>query len=473
MSKRKNLLFLMTDHQRFDSLDMFQSNIEITPNLNRLKADSVFFTRAYNTCPLCVPARTALASGVYPTSNGVIYNDWSGEFSTNQETIYTALLEEGYSVAHVGVDHIRCFPLIEDLPLDFYFSQKDYDLFASENGVNPNRDPQNLTSVNELVDGDVRTNKYSNTNVGLWPYETKYFKDYVFTDQAMHFLEQQEDGKPFALFVCLWAPHPPLVVPDEAIAPFANITVELPENVGKQAISEPTSRRRGIPAQLAEGIDRRQWEETWKAHLALTRFADECLGRLIDQLHVKDLFDDTVIVFTPDHGEHLGQHSMYQKMEMYEEAVRVPLILRPGESKPLEISEVVSHLDILPTLVDLLDLGAPPVKAKGRSLVPLIEEQEIQWINEAFIQYSGNPGLGDIRRCLVNSEYKYVFDGFEHELYHLTTDPHEMFNVAGEPEQKHRVQKMYEACRAYHLHHGDPFPWDETNEVNQQKKERI
>lgn len=460
MSNRRNLLFLMTDHQRFDSLGMFQGDVEVTPHLNQLRADSAFFTRAYNTCPLCVPSRTALASGVYPTRNGVIYNDWSGELSAPHETIYSTLIKEGYSVAHVGIDHIRCLPLVADLPLDFYFSQKDYDLYAAEHNIKTERDPNNLSTVHESVEGEIRLNKYSNTNIGFWPHETRYFKDYVFVEQAIRYLEQQNNEKPFALFVCLWAPHPPLVVPKEAYDLFANISIELPENIGVPATCEPLARRRGIPAQLAEGVNKTQWERIWKAHLALTRFADDCLGRIMDRLKEMELYEETVVVFTPDHGEHLGQHSMYQKMEMYEEAVRVPLILRPAKSTPREISRIVSHLDVLPTLFELLNLGPLPEAASGRSLLPLIENPEIQWPNEAYIQYSGNPGLGDMRRCLVDSEYKYIFDGCEHELYHLVTDPQEMHNIAGEQEQQKRILTMYNACRNYHLAQGDTFSWD-------------
>ncbi len=110
MSDRRNLLFLMTDHQRFDSLGMVQAGVEVTPCLNRLAAGGTSFQRTWNTAPLCVAARTALATGLYPTRNGVVYNDWKGERAGDHRPLHQYLAEAGYTVAHVGVDHIRVKP---------------------------------------------------------------------------------------------------------------------------------------------------------------------------------------------------------------------------------------------------------------------------------------------------------------------------------------------------------------------------
>lgn len=123
-----NILHIMTDHQRADSLGMIQCGKEVTPNLNRLLEESSHFSHCYNALPLCVPARTALATGIAPLNIGVVYNDWVGETATQQKTIHKYLDERGYDVAHVGAHHVRVLPpLEEDVTFDFWVGNSDYD----------------------------------------------------------------------------------------------------------------------------------------------------------------------------------------------------------------------------------------------------------------------------------------------------------------------------------------------------------
>ena len=125
----------MTDHQRFDSIYEVQCGREVTPNLNKLADSGAFFTRAYNVCPLCVPARTSLATGIYPTQNGIVYNDWKGLHAGSYPTIYELLKQADYQVGHVGVDHINTTKPLSDLGLDHYKSQGDYNAWAKAQGL--------------------------------------------------------------------------------------------------------------------------------------------------------------------------------------------------------------------------------------------------------------------------------------------------------------------------------------------------
>ena len=170
----RNLLFIMTDHQRADSIGMVQDGTEVSPNLNRLAAGGVSFTRTYNTCPLCVPARTALNTGKYPTKNGVVYNDWRGERAGDHRLLHECLAGAGYEVAHVGVNHVRVRPDIrERVDFSLWVENEDYSGYAREKGIDDSAyhsGPERHTEVSELQEGEYVTMHYSSAAASVWPF---------------------------------------------------------------------------------------------------------------------------------------------------------------------------------------------------------------------------------------------------------------------------------------------------------------
>jgi len=455
---RPNLLFIMTDHQRADSLGMVQSGVEVCPRLNALAAEGVCFTRAYTTCPLCVPARTALATGLYPTRNGVVFNDWRGLRAADHAPIHQLLAEAGYDVAHVGMHHVRVAPPLERrVPFAAwidradhaaYLAGRDIDADARE-GLRPFR-----RTVAENQDGRTRPAEYSNTRVDVWPGPAEDFLDSFLCREAAAFVRRPR-ARPFALFLNLWAPHPPLRVPQ----PYASLVdparTDLPANVGRAGAGEPSGRRRGVAAQLGQAVPLEQWRRVWAAHLGLVRLADDGIGVVLDALAAAGRWDDTVVCFTVDHGDHLGQHGMYQKMEMYEPAVRVPLVVRAPGAAARSFEQVVSHLDVMPTLLELMGLPVPG-GLDGVSLAPAILTGASPPDRPAFCQYSGNPTLGDVRRAVIRGEHKYVYDPQDApELYDLAADPLEMRNLADEPEAAGLRRELHGLCAAWGAAHGD------------------
>ena len=287
MPERPNLLFLMTDHQRADSTGMVQAGPEVTPHLNRLASKSTVLTRAYTTCPLCVPARTALATGTYPTRNGVVVNDWRGQTAGDYKPIHQLSAEAGDEVGHVGVHHIRVRPgLRQRVTFAKWTDNSDYAQHLQYHGIDPT--PAEgadafRREVTENQEGRQERQKYSNTTTATWPHPLEHFRDNYFRDEAIAFLKQ-EHAAAWALFVCLWAPHPPLRVPRPYDALFDPARLELPANVGVPATAEPANRRQGITAQLAEGVPLDQWRRLWPAHLGLVAMADAALGEILGTL---------------------------------------------------------------------------------------------------------------------------------------------------------------------------------------------
>ena len=455
---KPNVLFIMTDHQRADSLGMVQAGVEVTPNLNRLAAQSVRFTRAYNACPLCAPARTALATGVYPTRNGIVYNDWRGERARDFAPMHQCLDEAGYDVAHLGVHHVRVRPGLQER-VDFkkWVSNAEYGRYEAAHGIDEsefNASPLRYKELIENQGGERVPTNYSNAVATVWPHPPEHFYDSYLCREAVEFIGSGHSS-PFAMFLALWAPHPPLRVPEPYASMFDPEALDLPGNVGMPAEGEPPGRRLSAAAQLGEGVTMDQWRRAWAAHLGLVRLADDGIGTVLEALEDSGMADSTIVVFTVDHGDHLGQHRMYQKMDMYEQAVRIPLLFSVPGAQPRTFDAPVSHLDVMPTLLELTGARAPD-GLDGLSLAECITAGAPPVERPVFSQFSGNPTFGDTRRAVITRRYKYVYDpADEAELYDLEDDPLEMHNRASDPALSGVRRELHQTCKDWHEAHGD------------------
>jgi len=187
---------------------------------------------------------------------------------------------------------------------------------------------------------------------------------------------------------------------------------------------------------------------------------DELVGSLLRALEETGRSEQTTVLFTSDHGDHLGQHAMYQKMEMYEQAVRVPLLVRHPGASPRTVDTPISHLDLMPTLLDLFGVSHP-VGLSGRSIASAIDRGEPLEDRPVFSAYSGNPTVGDIRRAVITRRYKYVYDPDDSpELYDLQSDPLETVNLATDTVSwGHKVRELHEIGRKWALEQGDWVTW--------------
>lgn len=429
-----NLLFITSDHQRADSIGLMQAGREVTPQLNALAAQGTRFTSAYSACPLCVPARAALATGLRPAKNGVTWNDWTGSHAQECTTMHERLAAAGYTLGHTGMDHVRLGKrLRERADFAVWLDEEDHERHLKAQGCDLSELEASgpfRKKVREQVGDELLVNDYSTAYAGAWPFAQDDFRDEFFVKRAEQAMgEFAQDTNPFALFVNLWAPHPPLYVPTELKELFPPDQIELPRNVGEIAKGEPANRRAGVAAQLAENVTEAEWRSAWSAHLALTYLVDTLVGRLLASLEQHGLADDTLVVFTSDHGDHLGQHSMYQKMELYDQASRVPLIMSGPEIVPGQtIQTPVSHVDLVPTVLDLSGLDLPR-NLDGRSLAKTLRGEEALAEGPVFSQFTGNNGPSVARYAIVFQGHKLIHDSSgDHELYDLVHDPLEMTN---------------------------------------------
>ncbi len=229
------------------------------------------------------------------------------------------------------------------------------------------------------------------------------------------------------------APHPPLHIPE----PYYSLVdeIELPQNVGRWSARQSPLQLYNLPGYFGSRYSRDDWREIWRVYAGLVALLDDAVGRIITELKQAGLYDDALILFTSDHGEMLGSHRLWQKMCMYEESTHVNLAVKlpAGLTQVAQSDALVSHVDVLPTLCDFLDVS-PPAALSGLSLRPLIEQGHALDREEIFIQFDGNGARGNFQRCLVRGRHKLIVDLFKDEcffeLYDVLDDPQEQQNLA-------------------------------------------
>ncbi|ULL16703.1 DUF4976 domain-containing protein [Paenibacillus sp. H1-7] len=458
MSEKLNVVVIMADQLRWDAFG------EHTPNINQLKAESVVFDRAYCASPLCVPARGAFFTGKYPNVTGSLINPWEeqekqhGMVRPEHEHWYS-LLEEQWDSWHTGKQHLFTEPKLEhseDSKTHWLQLEQRYESFLKANGKKKPGGPAFQGLVPELAFGKItRKRKYSIPTIGRYEEELDYFYDGFILNDSLKAIRSRDRSKPFALNAMFLAPHPPLDIPEPWYSMIRD--VKLPDNVGVWADNQSPLQLYNLTGMLGSSYTREEWERIWKVYTGLVALLDYCVGRLVFELKQEGLYDNTLIVFTSDHGEMLGSHRLWQKMCMYEESVKTPLYMKfPSGFTPAvtRSGELVSSVDVLPTLCDYLGIETSD-GVSGLSLMPLLRgEREKLERERIFIQFDGNGARSNFQRCVVEGDYKLIVDIFKDEmfieLYDVTNDPQEMTNLAFQSEEHGlRIETMLEALRRH------------------------
>ena len=337
----------MTDEQRTDALGCYGSRWAHTPNLDRLGAQGVVFSNAVTPAPVCVPARTALLTGRYPSDTGVWWNHQAVE---RLQYLTETLAQAGYQTASLGKQHYgarnRAFQHEEDLVLT---DRVDYFSY----------DPRFPVEAFDIVQYPAKP--YPWILGGRFPGTVEDTMEFRIIERAIEWLEQRDRDRPFLLRVSFNGPHTPVVVPDPYAAQMADAKIDEkdwhPETAG-----EPRWIRHGL-RQFADAgrLTAGQLRRARQYYYAYVTFIDSQCGRLLAYLSGRGLDKDTVIVFTSDHGTHLGDHGLVQKQTFYDGVVNVPLILAyPGHFRSgVHIQTPVETRSLLPTLLDLLGMPCP------------------------------------------------------------------------------------------------------------------
>ena len=459
----KNVLILMSDQHKPGALSIDGHPQARTPALDGLASSGVRFQNAYCTYPVCGPARTSLWTGRYAHNHGVLGNEIP--WPASARSMAHAFARAGYQTGAIGKMHFadaRAHGF--DYRLDFndwyqYLGPKTR-IFADEVGRPFPGDGHPQIGSLWREGGDPWAGKYEKdgragmTHVGRTSKlpEKDHFESFV-TRESLEFLRRFGGKQPFFLVTSFLKPHQPFMPAERFAAMYRAEDMKLPASHG-----------RTDPARVPQHIRKRQQEnpltpELLDAGLARQRIAsyygslaqmDDCAGAVLRALAETGLDKDTVVVYVSDHGELLGEHSLWQKFVFYESSVKTPLIVRaPGVAAGGGVCKApVSHVQLAPTLADLcgVRLEAP---VDGPSLVPALRNPDVGGEAPVFAEFdlkSKQPKYmirrGDWKYCLYKDDLPELFD--------LRSDPEELNNLALDPAQNGRVEALRAALSAWH-----------------------
>lgn len=465
---KPHVVIIMADQLRYDALGR-----GFTPEIDSIGKEGARFERAYTSCPLCVPARGGFFTGMCPNKNGSLINPWEkadkryGDVRQGVDNLYT-LMEREWDSIHSGKQHLFTEGgKLEDRPdslTRWCSTEKTYRQYLAENGKPAPGGERFRTHVPEMVDGKAtKVSSYSNAETGCYEPGEKWYFDVYFADKAVEGIQERDPAKPLLLNAMFLAPHPPLQIPEPWYGKVGKAEVELPDNVGVYCEHQSPLQMYNLTGVVGAGYSREHWAEAWRVYLGLVSMLDRCVGRVLDELKRQGIYDESLIMFTSDHGEMLGSHALFQKMCMYEESVRTPVYVKfpasSGLHKGAVCQEPVSHLDILPTLCDYLGLCTGN-DMDGQSLMPLLHGEKTGVLErDLFIQYDGNGSRSNFQRCVVSGNYKLIADIFKdeiyYELYDLEKDVQEMDNLMFQEEYDGRACAMAEALARHMKDTGD------------------
>ncbi len=476
MARRPHVIVLMTDQHRFDTLGAYGDRQCETPNLDALAGESVVFDRHYTSCPLCVPARTSLATGRWPSRTGVIINYWIpqeapyGTLRPQFKTLYERFAEEGYRVAQIGVQHLNCQPkLTQRVPSGLFVDRGEYNRYLAALGLEPPPDKPYRAPCPDFTDGHMVVAEYTTTKTGVWPHAPEHYYDQWVAMRAVEFLEQADPSRPLLLFVNFWSPHPPLTVPEPYASMYDPAGIDLPDNVGQWYPGQPAMQLVNLPGFMGATVDEAGWRKAWAIYLGMVTLVDKSVGRVTEALKRRGFWDDALVIFSPDHGEMLGAHRMWQKMCMYEESVRVPAFIKPprmdSSRAAARVAGLTSHVDFMNTMYDYAGIGVDAA-SDGLSLRPLIEGSAGAIRDEVFSEFSGNAGRGCFSRAIMTDRYKFVYCRMqaytraEYELYDRDADPLESRNLAADPAHRSVRDDLARRLAKWMSGTGDALPFE-------------
>ncbi|MHC4995088.1 MAG: sulfatase [Planctomycetota bacterium] len=420
--KIKNILFLISDDLKASVLPSYGNEVCQTPNIDRLARDGVVFERMYCQGLACNPSRPSFMSGTYPYSKALTQVPTIGEH-LQKFGMHTARVGKVFHmpVPHAqldgtdGADVEACWTERHNTKSEETYSPGLYRLL-------------NMDIVTRQIEGRAARGKYRHwATVETDNKDGSDQADHMVATKAIELLRQRrEAGKPFFLAVGFVRPHFPMVAPKKFFDRYPQEVMEIPPLIpGDQGdIPEPG---RGMDG---EGLNDRPEarRRMWQAYYASVTFMDEQLGRVIDELDRLGLRDSTAIVFTTDHGYHLGEHGFWLKSNMHEEVVRVPFIVSAPGVKPARTSSLVELVDFVPTCTDLLGLPTPK-GLHGKSLAPILRNPTAT-VRDTALSLDVRKGYGSIRA----DTWHYISYGAEsEELYDMVKDPHQYTNLAGDP----------------------------------------
>lgn len=456
--KRPNVLFLISDDLN-NMLGCYGDKLAKTPNIDRLAARGVRFDRSYCAFPLCGPSRNSLLTGLYPNSTGILANaQIFRQTIPSQQSMPQVFRNAGYFAARIG--KLYHYNVPKSVGTNGHDDPASWELELNPAGVDRLEEEDRIFS---LLPGQFG----GSLSWYASPKSDEHHTDGLMAADAEWVLERcaKRKDRPFFLAVGFFRPHTPYVSPKPYFDLYPENDMPVVQGVKEDQADIPAA---GLGShkkehdKLTDDLRR----QTRQGYLASISFMDAQVGRVVDALDRLGLSDNTIIVFTSDHGYHMGEHGLWQKMSLFEESSRVPmLIVAPGVAKKgVAAKSPVSQVDLFPTLAELCGVKAP-ANIQGQSLVPMLKDTSVAGRGWALTQVmrGGGPNRASVTTnvgsdgkrffgySLRTPRWRYTeWDEGEkgRELYDHDADPRELTNLADKPEHAKTVEELSQQVRA-------------------------
>ncbi|NDP26797.1 MAG: sulfatase-like hydrolase/transferase [Flavobacterium sp.] len=475
-NKKPNLLFIMTDQQRFDAMSGAGNKVLKTPNMDRLAKQGAKFKNAYTPCAVCGPARSSILTGTTVENNGMKVNEYAYSFKKEgvmtMPTFDEILAKKGYHSEYFGKWHTRTShadvyknPQKTALNGGSVFGPEGALIIYEDflNAQSPNRDlkvgelydtytkrPYKTNPLDKFygkTDADVKQSKRKPIQPDLHG-ELLIDKEYTMTafqaKQTIDALERLKDSA-FSITCSFHFPHAPMLPtkPYSTMYPAKDMVV--PISISDDMQNSPYTKANGR-LEHTEYADPEKIKYMISSYYGLVKEIDDWVGKILDKVDELGLADNTLVIFTSDHGEMLGAHGMREKNVFYEESAHIPLILRfPGQIKSKKIVKgYTSTVDLFPTILDYLNVEEH--KSDGKSLRGLMEGTDKNH-GKYVVQEWDYRGDTEPNYMIVKDGYKLMIPYTEtskviNAMYNLKKDPNEMNNLlGGNPDKQKYLEK--------------------------------
>ncbi|AEO70160.1 a70701d7-ad6b-4561-82ad-de7512ce08b6 [Thermothielavioides terrestris] len=438
--KQPNILYIMADQLAAPLLKMYNPDSQIlTPNLDALAARSVQFDSAYCPSPLCAPSRMSMITGLLPMKIGAFDN--AAQISSDIPTYAHYLRLRGYHTVLAGKMHF-----VGD-QLHGYETRLTSDIYPGDFGWVVNWDEPDTRlewyhNASSILQAGVcvRSNQLDYDEEVMYR-STQFLYDHV---------REGPDARPFCLTVSLTHPHDPYTIEQKYWDLYEGVDIELPKVKIPKEEQDPHSKRLLKVCDLWDTeFSDEQIKRARRAYYGAVSYVDDCVGKLLNVLKQCRLRENTIIIFSGDHGDMLGERGLWYKMNYFESSARVPLLVSyPARFTPHRVSSNVSTLDILPTMCDLVGTKpAPYLPMDGVSLLPHLEGRSGEGHDEVFAEYTGEGTVSPLM-MIRRGKWKYITcpaDGSQ--LYDMEADPLELDDLvkSGAAARDEKIKRVFDA----------------------------
>ena len=435
-----NILIIMADQLSALALSCYGNKVIKTPNIDKIAKNGIVFENNYSTCPLCVPSRASLLSGNLPSKIEVYDN--GAEFKASIPTFVHFLRSEGYytcsagKMHFIGPDQLHGFEdrvTTEIYPADFSWTS-NWETDARFVKSNEN------SSIDSALDADAYA----------WNMQMDYDEEVFYQGRRQIYEIARVDKKnPFLLFISFTHPHDPFITTKKYWDLYSNDEVDMPK-VPPIPLEEqdPHSRYLYEMYNMDKITNILDIKNARHGYYGMISYVDEKIGKLLEALEETGLDKNTVVIFTSDHGEMLGERGMWYKKTFFESSIRVPLILNfPLMFKPERVTKNTSLVDIMPTILDICNCNIDNYKnvldLDGHTLLDVLNGNSNNWDNIVYAEQTDSGTLAP-RLMVKKDKYKYVWsEAYPPLLYNLYNDPHELKNLSGLSEYKELENMMF------------------------------